>query len=418
MTRSLEDRDRIRALLSGHNQWRSLTLNLIASENVHSPLVRAALDSDLASRYASYQNRDLASRKYCGGKFVVEIEEIVYDQVLRLFRTNHAELRPISGHMAGVAVIAALCGAGDVILELGRDGGGHRQATRQNSANLVPLDIDYIPFDGNRYNIDLKATKELVCRRKPRAIVLGSSSFLFPHPVREIKDILLEVSPRTLLIYDASHVMGFLAVGEFQDPLTEGADVVFGSTHKTLPGPQGGIIFTDRADLIEKISAAVYPALVTSHHVFRMPALGLALAEIEEFGKSYVRQIVANAQALGGELAERGIECISVDGQYTLSHTLLIKVAEYGSGTDLANTLEEVDIIAGRTSLPVVHGSEGIRIGVQEITRLGAKEVHMAVVAELISDAVSRRVRAERMTSRVHEFTESLGPIEFTWEQA
>lgn len=416
MTKPLEDRKKIRALLSAHNQWRSSTLNLIASENLHSPLVRAALDSDLLSRYASYQDRDLASRKYCGGKFVVEIEQIVYGQVLRVFHTKYAELRPISGHMAGLAVIAALCRAGDVLLELGRDGGGHRQATRQNLTNLIPLDIDFIPFDGNRYNIDLKATKELIIKRKPQAIILGSSSFLFPHPVREIKDILLKTSPQTLLIYDASHVMGFLGAGEFQDPLTEGADVVFGSTHKTLPGPQGGIVFTDQPDLIEKISTAVYPALVTSHHVYRMPALGLALAEIEKFGKSYVKQIVTNAQALGDELAERGISCVNVDGKYTLSHTLLIKVAEFGRGTEVADILEQVDIIAGKTTLPNVHGTEGIRIGVQEITRRGAKEDHMPIVAGLISDAIRRKAKAEKLISRVHEFTKSLGPIQFTWE--
>lgn len=170
-----------------------------------------------------------------------------------------------AGHVAGVAVLMGLCSPGDLVLELGRDGDGHREGGKLASSPLVPLEIEYLPFDQTSYNVDVVGTIQLIDRRQPRMVILGSSNFLFPHPVSAIAEA-LKAYPDTLLVYDASHVMGFLAAGRFQDPLREGADLVIGSTHKTLPGPQGGIIFSNRSDLMDAVSQATYPALVTNHH--------------------------------------------------------------------------------------------------------------------------------------------------------
>ncbi len=406
-------RKRIDDLLAAHEAYRARTINLIASENVLSPAVRAALQSDLLGRYADYTGRDLAARRYRGTRYVVEIERQALSLAQEAFHAAHVELRPISGHVAGAAVLMGLCRPGDLVLEPGRDGGGHREGGKLASSPLAPLEIRYLPFDAGLYNIDATAAIQEIEERRPRAVILGSSNYLFPHPVATVA----EACRRTgaLLIYDASHVMGFLAAGRFQDPLREGADLVFGSTHKTLPGPQGGIIFSNRADLMEAVSAAVYPALVTNHHPFRIPALALALLEMREFGAAYTRQIVANAQALGKALEAEGVPCVRVGGCYSESHTILARVAGFGAGEAVARRLEEAGIITTAAHLPEYWGTEGIRIGVQEITRLGALEADMAPLAGLIAEAARAGRDPAAIAQETAAYASRLGPVRYTW---
>jgi glycine hydroxymethyltransferase len=407
--------NRIRELTDQHNHWRAQTLNLIASENAISPAVRSALNNDWIGRYSDYTGRDLTARRYRGSRYIAELEQIIESAAKRVFVAKAVELRPLAGHIAGAAVLSALCMPHDTVLELGPDGGSHREATKVGSPSLLPLDVHFLPFDGYCYNLDIPGCRNLIAEKQPRVVILGSSNFLFPHPVKEIKNILREISPHTVLVYDASHVMGFLAAGQFQAPLLEGADIVYGSTHKTFPGPQGGIIYSDREDLMVSISEAVYPALVTNHHSFRMPALGIALAEMETFGRAYMDQTRANSQALGQALEMEGIPCVQVNSCFSQSHTVLMKLGSLGHGADIAVRLEGADIITTATTLPAVQGSQGIRLGTQEITRLGALEADMEIVAGLIADVVLERRGKPEVSEKVHAFTAGLGPVRYTW---
>jgi glycine hydroxymethyltransferase len=308
-----------------------------------------------------------------------------------------------------------ICRPGDCVLEPGRDGGGHREGGKFASLPLVPLEIQPLPFDGRRYNVDVERTCELVLQKHPRAVILGSSNFLFPHPVAAVAEFLKANSPETVLIYDGSHVMGLLAAGRFQNPLAEGADLVFGSTHKTLPGPQGGIIFSNRDDLMQTICEATYPALVTNHHLFRIPALALALLEMQQWGPAYADQIIANSQALGAELEKNGVPCVCFEGRYSQSHTLLACVSEFGKGAEIAARLEAAGIITTAAHLPDVWKTEGIRIGVQEITRRGLVESDMATVAGWMAQAITGKRPPSAIEDEVRAFASALGPVGFTW---
>ena len=409
------ERSRLGQLVAAHEAWRGRTLNLIASENALSPAVRAALHGDLVQRYADYTGRDLAARRYRGNRYIEQIEREAARIARETFRVEHVELRPISGHVAGAAVLLGLCRPGDLVLEPGRDGGGHREGGKLATSALVPLEIQYLPFDPARYNIDITATVRLIDERRPRLVILGSSNFLFPHPVSAIAEALKRY-PGSLLVYDGSHVMGFLAAGRFQDPLREGADLVFGSTHKTLPGPQGGLIFSNRGDVMEAVGQATYPALVTNHHPFRIPALALALLEMQRWGGAYTDQIVANAQALGAALEAEGVPCVCVAGRYSQSHTLLACVGRFGSGEAIAGRLEEAGIITTAAHLPEYWSGEGIRIGVQEITRLGAAEKDMPLVARWMAQVVAGARHPAAVTEETAGFAAGLGPARFTWD--
>lgn len=410
----LDEFELIKKYVEQHNSWRARTINLIASENTLSPLARELIVNDWLSRYADFTGRDLDARRYRGAQYINEIEKIVEGLVKRIFHADYVEIRPLSGHLAGVAVLMALCQPGDVVLELDQVSGGHREAMKFNSSPLINLSINYLPFDGEHYNIDVSASIDVIRKTKPKVIILGSSNFLFPHPILELKNAILESNPQGVLVYDASHVLGLLAGGCFQDPLREGADVIFSSTHKTFPGPQGGIILTNRSDLIELISGTTYPGLVTNHHPFRMPSLGIALIDMEIYGSRYANQICANSQALGQALVAEGIPCINFNGSYSKSHTILTRVSQFGTGQDLASQLENVDIICTATRLPEQQGGEGLRLGVQELTYHGCIEFDMKQVAQIIADIILKRRIQSEILMDVHSFTEKLGPVIYT----
>jgi glycine hydroxymethyltransferase len=410
----------VQELVARHEAWRAECLNLIASENVLSPAVHAVLDSDLVHRYADYTGRDLGARRYRGTRYVVEIEREVERLAQEVFRARFVELRPLAGHLAGAAVLLALCRPADVVLEIGRDGGGHREAGKFGASELAHLDVRHLPIDAGRYNVDPVAAAALIAETRPRCVILGSSNFLFPHPVAELRRAMVGLD-ESYLVYDASHVMGLVAAGRFQDPLPEGADVVFGSTHKTFPGPQGGIIFTNRTDLITRISDVVYPGLVTNHHPFRMPALGVALAEIARFGAAYADQVIANSTALGAALEAAGIACVTdgslppVGPRYSASHTLLLRVAPFGTADDVALRLEAAGIITTGGPLPDALGGHGIRIGTQELTRRGFGQADMPGVARLIAQAVRGDRRPTVISREVAELVRAFDGVHFTW---
>jgi glycine hydroxymethyltransferase len=397
-------RAEISRLLGEHTSYRAAALNLIASENVLSPAVAAALVGDLEGRYADYMGSDLTARKYRGGRYIVELEQLCSRLACGLFGAEACELRAISGHVAGSAALLGLCSPGDVVMELGSDGGGHRLAAKLAEARLVELEVEFLPFDADAFNIAIEPTVERIHARRPRLVILGSSSFLHPHPVAAIAETCHEVG--ALLAYDASHVLGLIAGGRFQSPLAEGADLVFGSTHKTFCGPQGGIVLGS-AEMVEQVAAGLYPPLVTNHHAFRIPALAMALCEHLEFGRAYADAVIANANAFLVALADEGI---SVVGSSTDSHTVLVALPG-GSGSTSALALEATGIICNQTRLPAELGVEGLRFGLQELTRRGGSSDNAGAAGRLVAAAL----RGGSVHARVRELAARLSGIAYTW---
>lgn len=410
------ERDELDTLVRQHEEWRRRCVNLIASENVLSPAVRAHLCSDLTGRYGDYTGRDADRRKYFGTSYVRAIEQRVDELARDLFGARYAELRPLSGHVAGAGVLMGLCRPGDRVLEIGSDGGGHRMAAKLAAGTLIDLDVRFLPFDAERWNVDVAASTALIAELRPRLVILGSSSFLFPHPVRQIAAAVHRIEG-SVLAYDASHVLGLIAANRFQRPLDDGADIVFGSTHKTLPGPQGGLILTNDERLIEVVTTAIYPALVTNHHLARLPALGLALLEARCWGAAYADATIANARRLGAELSGHRLPVAGTHDGYTRSHTLLVGTGGYGGAEETGALLERAGIIVTAALLPANLGRAGLRLGVQEITRLGAAEDDMASLAELLVAGITRRASPEELAPRVAAWSrERLGPCGYTWE--
>jgi len=238
--------------------------------------------------------------------------------------------------------------------------------------------------------------------------MFGGSVFLFPHPVKELADFLKGHGMH--INYDAAHVAGLIAGGKFQDPLREGTDTMTMSTHKTLFGPQGGLVlgFEKHAEPIKK---AMFPGLTSSHHIHHMSAKAVAFAEALEFGKDYAEQTIKNAKALASELNNLGFKVLGEKRGYTESHQTVVNVLDYGDGGTIEADLEKANIIVNRQLIPgdlkanrhYMHPG-GIRLGTSEITRLGMKESEMKEIASLMKQVIVDKKDAGEIAAHVKEF--------------
>ncbi|GAB4305429.1 MAG: serine hydroxymethyltransferase [Promethearchaeota archaeon] len=407
---------KVDALVQRQEEWRGRgrrTINLIASENVLSPRARKTLDTDFHHRYAE---GPIGDREYQGVACVDELEQMCVDLTLELFGAQHAEVRGISGTIANLAIYYGLTKPGDELFTLSVPHGAHISFRSFGTAGCRGLRVKDIPFDVEKLNVDVERLETAILEERPAMVTLGGSLFLFPHPVEHVKKICEDLP--TLVHYDASHVLGLVAGGLFQDPLREGADVVMGSTHKTFPGPQGAIVYTNVEKIHGKVQRAVFPGLTSSHHLWRLPALVVTLLEELEFGKEYARRIVANAKRLAHELHRRGFFVLGKDLGYTESHQVVLNVGELGNGARVAETLEKANVICNKNliwtdSVDDAKDPSGIRLGVQEMTRFGMGESEMAEIAEIFERVLMLDQSPEKVAKDATELASRFTQVQY-----
>lgn len=250
--------------------------------------------------------------------------------------------------------------------------------------------------------------------------MFGGSLFLFPHPVKELADFLKSFDMH--INYDAAHVAGLIAGGKFQDPLREGADTMTMSTHKTLFGPQGGLVlgFEKHEDAIKK---ATFPGLTSSHHIHHMAGKAVAFAEALEFGKDYASQIIKNAKVFAESLNDAGFKVLGESRGFTESHQVAVNVLDYSDGGKVEADLEKANIIVNRQLIPgdIKAGRNyfhpgGIRLGVSEITRLGMKQNEMKEIALYIKEVVIEKKDPKKILSKVKAFRKNYQKVQYCFD--
>jgi glycine hydroxymethyltransferase len=394
----------IRDTTRKHNRWFKDSIPLIASENFTSPVVREVMNSDLHNRYAEGLP---GKRYYQGNVYVDEIETLCEELAREVFRCRFADVRAVSGTVANLAVLMAFAKPGDKMTAVGLSDGGHLSHAKIGAAGLRGVRTHHYPFDKKTMNIDPDGARRLIREVRPKLALFGQSVYLFPTPLAELKDAFEEVD--CVVWYDAAHVLGLIAGGRFQDPLREGADVISGSTHKTLPGPQHGMIVSDlrKDSFASSLRRGVFPGVTSNHHLHSVAALAVTLAETREFGEAYADQTIRNAKALAQALHERGFDVLCDKLGFTESHTLVVDVEEHHGGAKVAKALEDANIIVNKNLLPWDNDPvrpSGVRIGSQEITRLGMKEKDMTTIAELIERVVAKGEAAPSVAEDVRAF--------------
>ena len=363
-----------------------------------SPSVRQLLSSELGHRYTA---RD---RFYMGTRFIDELEEYGEKIAREVFKADTADLRPLSGHIADLVFLANLTTTNDTLMCISPEDGGYPGMWKEGLAGLLRLETIAFPFSKNDMNIIVKKTEETIRQMKPKILVFGASLILFPHPVKELAKVAIDYGAH--VGFDGSHVLGLIAGKQFQDPLREGAHALFGSTHKSFFGPQGGIILADK-ELGEMLKEKIYPAFVDNAHWNRIAALTLALAEMKEFGRDYASQVIRNAQTLAKALYDYGFPVACPHLGFTCSHQVILNYSNYEKGRKIAEKLQKANIIVDCV----------IRIGTCEVTRHGMKEEEMLKIAELLKRAVIDEENSEKIKREVAKLCKEFQNIEYCFNK-
>lgn len=379
-------------------------INLIASENLMSPLALRVYTSDFMHRYAEGKP---FKRYYQGTYYIDRLESLTNELFSRVFEAPYADSRPVSGTIANASVFRVLAEPGQKAAIAPVQAGAHVSHTKFGTLGALGIRQIELPYDPDSMNVDVDKAIRVIEDEEPRFLVLGGSVYLFPHPVEDLVDAVRSVGGK--LVYDAAHVLGLIGGGSWPNPLKRGADVVTGSTHKTFPGPQGGVVLFNDRDVYKKVSKTIFPWFLSNHHLHRIPATAITLVEMMLYGREYAGNIVENARKLAESLAAEGFNVVGEHLGYTRSHQVLVDIRPQGGGARAANLLEEAGIIVNKNLLPwdppsAVHDPSGIRIGVQEVTRLGMGKGEMEEIARLLSRVLIKGEDPRSVRERVREF--------------
>ena len=394
-------------------------LGMIASENIVSPLVQKVVCSDLHGRYAE----GLPGKRYYQGCDDFDtIESLGIDLAKKVFKAEFANIQSTSGTVSNIAALKALAKPGDKITAVSTADGGHISHARMGAVGLRDLDLSTYPWDIDRMEPDIDGACSLIREINPKICLIGQSVFLFPTPLKEIAAAAHEVGAQVM--YDGAHVLGLIAGGQFQDPLREGADVMTGSSHKTFPGPQGGFLLSSSQDekMQKRLNNAIFPGVCSSYHLHHVAGKVVALAEFEEYGEAYARDTVRNARALGESLAAEGFDVLAEGRNYTESHQVLTRHGEIdsGAGARAASLLEDAGIITNMNMLPgdtKALSPSGLRLGVQELTRVGMGKNEMAEVAKLYAKVLIHGQEPSTVKQEVNELKSNFQVIRYCFNE-
>ena len=359
-------------------------IELIASENIVSPAVMAAMGSVLTNKYAEGYP---AHRYYGGCACVDEVENLAIQRACQLFGAKFANVQPHSGAQANLGVYFALLDLGDTILGMDLAAGGH--LTHGSPVNMSGKNYNFVAYgvDENGF-LDYEALRRQALEVRPKMIVAGASAY-----PRAIKfDVLADIAHEAgaLLMVDMAHIAGLVAGGAHMSPIPY-ADVVTTTTHKTLRGPRGGMILTNKEEIAKKVNKAIFPGTQGGplEHIIASKAVCFGEALKPEF-KTYARNIVTNAKALADGLQSRGVKLVSGG---TDNHMMLIDLSDLEcTGKELEHNLDEVHITANKNSVPGEKRSpfitSGLRVGTPAVTTRGFGVAEMDVIAGCIADCI------------------------------
>ena len=359
-------------------------IELIASENIVSPAVMAAMGSVLTNKYAEGYP---AHRYYGGCQYVDEVENIAIARACELFGAKYANVQPHSGAQANLAVYFALLDVGDTVMGMDLSQGGH--LTHGSPVNMSGKNYNFVSYgvDENGF-IDYAALAKQVAKVRPKLLVAGASAY--PRAIDFEKLAAIAHGYGAMLMVDMAHIAGLVAGGAHQNPVPY-ADVVTTTTHKTLRGPRGGLILTNNEYLAKRINSAIFPGTQGGplEHIIAAKAVCFGEALQPAF-KEYAHKIVENAAALAEALTARGVKLVSGG---TDNHLMLVDLTDEAcTGKELEHNLDEVHITANKNTVPGEKRSpfvtSGVRLGTPAVTTRGMGPAEMEIIAGCIADCI------------------------------
>ncbi len=381
-------------------------LHLTANENIISPLAKRALNSTLSNRYSMTNNNGSSVATFgrnAAYKSLLEVDDLYAEATAALNQILHAEystLRCLTGAHAMACVLLTTTQPGDTVMTVPSKQGGHFCTT--GILDLTGRKHVETVYDPDSLTFDAKKTAKVCKQNNVRVIYLDTSVYLKPHPIKELREL---VGPDVLIVYDASHTVGLMMGGQFQSPLQEGADIISANSHKTLPGPHKAVVaFKDR-DLGERFEKEILKSFVSSTHTNSLLSLIVTIFEMQEFGRDYAQQVIKNAQALGEYLAAEGLEVRRADADHIT----------YNHQVHLYSPLGRTETVEAFLASNISLGTSGalgdrlfIRLGTQEITRRGYKELDIQHIAQIIAAVLSGKDAAQNVKQLLTSHTKIL----------
>lgn len=366
----------VKKIIENFNSYHNNTIPLCAAENIISPFCKIPLNGNFQERYimggTEHYNRN---DNFIGSQYLVPIYALIERSCKDLFNASFVDAKTLSGMSCVSTLLMSLTKHGEKILLLSEDSGGHPSVIE--ICKRLGLKIILVPFDYSNYTIDYNKLNDLIVKEKPDYICLAPSDIIFPILVEKIN---LE---QTVLLYDASQLLGLIAGKVITNPLESNQNIVlFGGTHKTLPGPTHGLIMTNSKKISEKLEKDISPKFIRNTQMNQVLSLLFTLIEFEDFGHSYMKTIVKNANYLGKLLEQHSFNMAKVNNQFTYTHQIFIKCSK-----DEMNRIYKNALLAGVTlnkKERILFGGFGIRLGVQEITRYGWNNEDLNKIADIM----------------------------------
>ncbi len=396
------------SLTDAHNAWHEHSINLVASHNVMSPRAKAILCSDLVENISSGA---IGSRPHTGTVLLDRVETMLVETAKKLWGVPHVEYRAPSGNLANALFMLGAMDRGDRVIGLPERYGGHYSYS-DSFATERSLEWTDIPCYGEDIpEINLELLADEVDRVRPKWLMVGSATSMFPYPLREMSEIARGVGAR--IFFDGAHFLGLSAGGQFQDPLAEGATVMTGSTQKTLPGPVGGMVLMRDEDVAERVIEKTN-AFISNYNNNRCAALVVTLAEMMAFGREYAAKVVSNAQALARALDAEGFRVQGKDRGFTTSHVVVVDLRDVMDSTAAIRDLETARISCSKAGWPATYPDKpGLRLGASACTRRGMGDDDMKQVARLLRRVLLDREDPAVVRRDVQEMAASFTGVHF-----
>ena len=383
-------------------------LHLTAYENQLSKTANSFLSSKLSERYffGSGINGIVDWNPFnCLG--LKEIQDVINEAskaMKKMLGCESVNFSPLSGVHAMMCTILSISKPGDTIMIVRKEDGGH--FATKNIIEKTGRKFLYAPFDLKTLDFDIKKIGRLFKKKKCKVLYIDISYCINPINIKKLRKSL---GNKAIIVYDASHTIGLMMGGQFQSPFTEGVDIICANTHKTLPGPQKGLIAFKNKKLAEKVNLSINSGLVSSSHTHNLIALSISILEIEKHGKKYAKQIIKNSNKLGKALEDLGYEVRkTIDGSYSYNHQIHLYIDKIGNRKILYKILVKNNISTNFDDR--LGGRLFIRLGTQEVTRRGMDGASMKIIARFIDQAL----RGENIKNLVTNFNSKYPGIHYS----
>lgn len=364
-----------------HKEFRAYhdkSLPLCAAENVISDFVKWPLISGYQERYIMGSAYDFSmDGNFIGAEKLYPYYQLISTLGKELFHATYTDVRTLTGMNAANMLASALISPGDNVMILGQEWGGH--ASMKPTFERLGANVFDAPYDLNAYDFDYEALNREIKEKNIQFLNIAPSDILFPHDFSKIDDT------NCVVLFDYSQLLGLIAAGLLPNPLDVMPNcILFGGTHKTMPGPAHGIIMTNNKILFQKIDREINPKYLRNVQTHQVVSLLCTLIEMKYYGKAYQENIVRMANTLGAELDKNGFNIVSKNGVYTQTHQLFLEMTENQMNIFFRNAMAE-HITLNTKKKPLFHGGFGIRLGLQEIARYDWDDNALKTIAQILT---------------------------------